>query len=34
MLSNKQEVSMVTKKKLAKILIYTGEQEMQIEFSR
>jgi len=34
MLSRQQEVSMVTKKKLAKLLIHTGEVEIQIEFSR
>lgn len=34
MLNTKQEVSLVTKKKLAKLLIHTGEMEMQIEFSR
>ena len=34
MLTNKQEVSLVTKKKLAKLLIHTGEMEMRIEFSR
>lgn len=34
MLSSTQEMSMVTKKKLAKLLIHTGEVEIQIEFSR
>lgn len=34
MLSRKQEISMITKKKLAKLLIHNGESEMQIEFSR
>jgi hypothetical protein len=29
-----QEVSMVTKKRLAKLLIHTGEVEMHVEFSR
>jgi hypothetical protein len=34
MLSGKQEISMITKKMLAKLLIHYGESEMQIEFSR
>lgn len=34
MLSSTQEISMVTKKRLAKLLIHTGEVEIQIEFSR
>lgn len=34
MLSSTQEISMVTKKKLAKLLIHSGEVEIQIEFSR
>lgn len=31
---NSQEVSMITKKKLAKLLIHIGESEMQIETAR
>jgi len=34
MLTNVQEVSLMTKKKLAKLLIHIGETEMQIEFAR
>ena len=33
MFSN-QEVSLATKKRLAKLLIHTGENEMYIEFGR
>ena len=33
-MNNIQVVSMITKKKLAKLLIHIGEQEMQIEFAR
>lgn len=35
MLSNShQSVSLITKKKLAKLLIHLGESELQIEFAR
>ena len=34
MLSTSQEISILTKKRLAKLLIHSGEAEMQIEFSR
>jgi len=34
MFGKTQEVSMVTKKRLAKLLIHTGETEMQIEIAR
>lgn len=31
---HKKEISMTTKKRLAKVFTYTGEQEQQIEFAR
>ena len=31
---NKKEISMTTKKRLAKVFVYTGEQEQQLEFAR
>ena len=34
MLSQTQALSIITKKRLAKLLITTGEAEMQVEFSR
>ena len=34
MLTSSQSISIITKKRLAKLLIHSGEAEMQIEFSR
>lgn len=33
-MNSNQEVSLVSKKKMAKLLIHIGESEMQIEFAR
>lgn len=31
---NKKDISMTTKKRLAKLFIYTGESELDLEFAR